>query len=165
MWRHPAEIPLDRLQSECEVKRLRRGGPGGQHRNKVETAIVLHHRPTGISAEANERRSQGENLQIALFRLRIAFALQVRKDWMEPSQLWTSRVRSQKIQVRSSHDDFPALLAEVLDALESGEWNVADVANSMGTTTSQLVKLLKLEPVALAQLNEHRQAKGLKALK
>ncbi|WP_166826913.1 peptide chain release factor family protein [Thalassoroseus pseudoceratinae] len=165
MFRHPTEIPPDQLQSECDVKRLKRGGPGGQHRNKVETAVVLHHRPTGVSAEANERRSQSQNLQAALFRLRIALALQVRREWNTPSELWTTRVRSKKIQVRNTHDDFPALLAEALDAFEAGEWNAAEVADSLETTTSQLVKFLKLEPDAFGLLNQKRVASGLKPLK
>ena len=36
---HPAALPFDALLKECEVRRLRRSGPGGQHRNKVETAV------------------------------------------------------------------------------------------------------------------------------
>ena len=165
MWRHPAEIPPEKLQSECDVKRLKRGGPGGQHRNKVETAVQVRHRSTDLTAEANERRSQAENLQMALFRLRVELALHVRRDWTKPSELWASRVRSKKIQIRSTHDDFPALLAEVLDAFAVGEWNIADVAHTLDTTTSQLVKFLKLQPEALAMLNEHRKTSGLKALK
>lgn len=58
--RHPAAIDPDELLRQCDEKRIRRGGPGGQHRNKVETAVVLHHRPTGMTAEASERRSLAE---------------------------------------------------------------------------------------------------------
>ena len=54
---HPARLPIDELLADCEERRLRRGGPGGQHRNKVETAVELTHRPTSVAAEANERRS------------------------------------------------------------------------------------------------------------
>ena len=58
---HPAATRAEQLLAECEVRRLRRSGPGGQHRNKVETAVALRHLPTGVQAEANERRSQAQN--------------------------------------------------------------------------------------------------------
>lgn len=49
---HPAALdPADLLTQVTEM-RTRRIGPGGQHRNKAETAVVLVHRRTGISAEA-----------------------------------------------------------------------------------------------------------------
>ena len=35
---HPAELPIPELLRQCEVVHTRRSGPGGQHRNKVETA-------------------------------------------------------------------------------------------------------------------------------
>ena len=48
---HPASLDDDRLLAECDQSFLRRSGPGGQNRNKVETAVVLRHRPTGLIAE------------------------------------------------------------------------------------------------------------------
>ncbi|HYW80276.1 MAG TPA: peptide chain release factor-like protein, partial [Thermoguttaceae bacterium] len=75
---HPAALPADALFEQCDMRRLRRSGPGGQHRNKVETAVVLTHRPTGISAEANERRSQAQNRNVAIARLRMNLALGIR---------------------------------------------------------------------------------------
>ena len=61
----------DALLAECEVEFVKGSGPGGQHRNKTETAVRLMHRPTGIKAQASERRSQGQNLGVALDRLRM----------------------------------------------------------------------------------------------
>lgn len=75
---HPVTLSDEKLLRQCQVSRLRRSGPGGQHRNKVETAVSLHHLHTGIRAEASERRSQFQNLSTALMRLRITLAMEVR---------------------------------------------------------------------------------------
>ncbi|HZE88333.1 MAG TPA: peptide chain release factor-like protein, partial [Verrucomicrobiae bacterium] len=43
--------------------------PGGQHRNRRDSAVRLTHRPTGIVVTATERRSQHQNKLMALERL------------------------------------------------------------------------------------------------
>lgn len=58
------------LLGECEETFFTAGGPGGQHRNKTESAVRLVHRPTGVTVTATERRSQAQNRAAALARLR-----------------------------------------------------------------------------------------------
>jgi hypothetical protein len=164
---HPARIPPDALAAECDFVATRRSGPGGQNRNKVETAVILTHRPTGISAEAAERRTQGENRGAALFRLRLRLALEVRcpaggigTDAYHPTDLWARRCHGGRI----SHSDFPAVLSEALDILAENAWDPRRAAQVLGCTASQLIKLLKDEPRALALVNDRRHAMGLHAL-
>lgn len=164
--RHPADLAGDVLVAQCETRRTRRSGPGGQNRNKVETAVVLLHRPTGVGAEANERRSQAENLRVALFRLRVNLALGVRRPLgpdAVPSALWTSRCRQGRIVVNPGHDDFPALLAEALDFAAAWGHDLKGASDALGCTTSQLVKFLKTEPRAFHSVNVARRELGLHA--
>jgi hypothetical protein len=164
---HPAAFSPEQLLAECEVRRLRRSGPGGQHRNKVETAISLHHLPTGVRAEASERRSQAQNQAMALFRLRVNLGLEVRRpsgpDYV-PSTLWQSRCGG-GLKVSASHGDFPALLAEALDVLATLDADPKQAAAVLRCTPSQLVRLLKLDSRALALVNGWRRERQMHALR
>lgn len=52
------------------METYRSRGPGGQRKNKVETAVRLKHLPSGITVVATEHRSQAENRKLAFERLR-----------------------------------------------------------------------------------------------
>lgn len=160
---HPATWPVEKLLGECRETRTRRSGPGGQHRNKTETAVVLEHVPSGLVAEANERRSQAENRQVAIFRLRLQLAVKWRVSIAPdavPSELWRSRCHRERLAISTEHSDFPALLAEALDLMAVVEFDVKRAASNLGVTPSQLVKLLKQEPPALSLVNAAREANG-----
>lgn len=58
-----------RLEREVTLTFFRAGGPGGQHRNKVESAVRLFHAPSGVTVTATERRSQAQNRELAFERL------------------------------------------------------------------------------------------------
>lgn len=165
---HPAALPPEDVLAECDVQRVRRSGPGGQHRNKVETGVVLTHKPTGVRVEASERRSQKENQSVALFRLRLKMAVEVRMPVppdSTPSELWQTRCRQGRISVSTEHDDFPAVLAEAMDMVTAYSMDVRASADLLGTTQSQLTRLLKAEPQALALVNKRRGEMGLYRLR
>src|SRR3954469_12355786 len=54
---------------DVEETFARSSGPGGQHVNKVATAVTLRHRPSGVSVTAQDSRSQGQNRKLARERL------------------------------------------------------------------------------------------------
>ena len=164
---HPVYLSDDELQKQCTVKRTRASGPGGQHRNKVETAIVVKHDPTQVVGQASEKRSQHANLVAALFRLRIRLAMEVRSVPLpeEPSEVWRSRVKGRKISVSTSHADFPVVLVDALDQLERCKHEMPKAADALAISTSQLVKLLKSDSQVWERAQQSRMRLGLKRLK
>ncbi len=57
-------------ERDLEYRTCRGSGPGGQNRNKLETAVQLTHKPTGLSVRCETERSQHQNKQAALALLR-----------------------------------------------------------------------------------------------
>jgi ribosome-associated protein len=73
--RHEIHIPPD----EIEETFYRSSGPGGQRKNRRETAVRLRHLPTGITVVATEHRSQARNRQLAMLRLKERLAARRRR--------------------------------------------------------------------------------------
>lgn len=166
MTLHPSCLSEEQLLKDCTLRSDRRSGPGGQHRNKVETAVIILHVPTGIQAEANQRRSQADNRREAIARLRLTLATQVRRASRDelPSGLWRQRTQAGKLNVSSKHSDFACLLAECLDRLLLCDYALPPCAEFFGVSSSQLLKLLRQHPPALLAVNAERQQRGMHKL-
>lgn len=173
-WTHPSCAPIEELLKHCHVGAARAsGGPGGQHRNKVQTQVFVRHEPTGIETHADERRSQSENKAMAVRRMRLALAVAVRMPvpiGEIGSGLWKSRVRrgpdgKGRIGCSPEHEDYPAMLAEALDVLNACKWDPVRAGLRLGCSGSQLVKLVKEHAPAMLLLNEQRRERGERELK
>jgi hypothetical protein len=161
--------PDERLLGECSVETHRTGGPGGQHRNKTDSAVRLTHRPTGTVATATERRSQHENRHRALVRLRKAIAMKVREP--VPPDAPPGAALRQAIadpawpRLSQKSEAYLVVAAQMLDHLEAAQGKVSDAAARLGTSTASLVKFLSLDDDLWQAANHIRRRFGQQTLR
>lgn len=150
------------LLRACSVETYRASGPGGQRRNKVETAVRLTHRATGLTVTAAESRSQAENRRRALARMRrrLAFSLREPLDETRAAEAFRAGLRAGK---RSA--ERLLALAAALDAVEAHAGRVSEAARSLGVSTAALSKALRSDPEAWAELARIRARHSLPPLR
>jgi peptide chain release factor 2 len=93
------EIP----DKDLEITTMRSGGAGGQNVNKVNSAVRIKHLPSGLNVKCTQERSQAQNKEIAMKRLkaqllaiakeqRVAEIQEIRGDQVEAS--WGTQIRN-----------------------------------------------------------------------
>jgi hypothetical protein len=162
----------DALVAQCDVDRYRASGPGGQHRNKTESAVRLRHRVTGATAIGEDSRSQHDNKLHAVRRLRTAIALGVREpvalEGFAPSPRLAAMVAggTAPLGERTRRTgEYWAAVGELLDVVAACGMEIASAARALGTTTGGLSKLLLHDEHVARWVNDARRARGLRPLR
>ena len=160
----------ERLLAQCAVDCYRARGPGGQKRNKTSSAVRLRHLPTGLDARSEEDRSQHVNRAKAMRRLRTTIALKLRTSAVLDDYEPTARLRSYidgagRLRVNAKNEDFPLVVAEVLDLLAAALMRVSDAAEKLGISTAHFAAFLTSDPALQTEVNRMRTGAGFKRLR
>ena len=153
------------LLKQCAEERYRASGPGGQRRNKVETAVRLRHRASGAVSQAEEARSLEENRRRAVHRLRLRIALHIRSPFdlacpQLPAELAAHRRAEGTLAINTKNGAYPLVVAAVLDALQEAGGSYAVAAQALAVTTSQLLRFLRRDREVWRAVSEGAIAAG-----
>lgn len=121
----PEELDLAIPPGDLEWSTCRGSGPGGQNRNKVESAVQLKHKPTGLMVRCESERSQAQNRRSALGVLRARLAAKLAEDAANAradtrKQLVGTGMRGDKIRTIRYQDE------QVNDHRTGRKWRLKD---------------------------------------
>ena len=158
----------DDLLAQCRRTSYQASGPGGQKRNRVYSAMRLDHPPSELRAESGAHREAARNLKDALHKLRLQLALHGARLFAPDSGEsfeYPAGFAAFRMPINPGHADFPPNVLRALLAFRVHGCEPRGAAESLGVSTSALVRFLKLEKSVLALANDWRRAAGKDSLR
>lgn len=140
----------------CLIDFYKARGPGGQKKNKTESAVRLTLKNSSISATASEDRQQSVNKTRAIKRLKLQIAFELRQT----PEKWLGQ-----LDMNPSNKKYPLFCAVLFDHLEMQNWQVSTVSEIYNISTSKLIKIISKNDNVWQRINNERQKLGLKPLK
>ncbi|XP_078181832.1 class I peptide chain release factor isoform X3 [Carex rostrata] len=137
----------DELMAQCEMDTYKSTGPGGQHRNKRETAVRLKHLPSGITAQLVRNQIDLETYSPPIELLQIL-----------PLK---STIRGSDVgsQIGPNNPKFIPGMQALLDLIFSVEGSVSEAAKILGLSTGALSRLILSDDSLRSAVNEIRALK------
>lgn len=142
----------DALLRACRQECYRASGPGGQHRNKTDSAVRLSILGGSLMASCEAHRSQHRNRTEALRRLRIIIALELR----DPITTGQSTQWQGSWKLGRKDHRYARFLSHLLDVMAHHQWAVGHSSEALGISTGKLVRVLARDPAAWNAVNQAR---------
>jgi len=154
----------------CRLEFYMASGPGGQKKNRTYSAVRATHKKTNISALAEESRSQSDNKEKALKRLKKKLALNVRKDFFATG--FTVHQKASVIflkegieKINSRNRLYPLFCAVLLDAIYAARGKLSETSEMLNSSTGKLNKVLRTDKELFSVVNRLRGYFGLNILR
>ena len=146
------------LLRHCRQDVMRGSGPGGQKRNRTESAVRLTVQGTQIQVVCDKTRSQAKNRELALRELRLRLALDCRFPTRDAETEWTEPPPVKR-------PEFSLWVARVLDVFAGHGWQAGETARALKTSTNHFSRGVLSDDRVLRAVNRERERLGLRALK
>jgi len=137
----------------CQTQAYKGSGPGGQHRNKTGSGVKLKLLNVNIESYSCDDRSSHINKILALKKLRMKIALQIRE---EPSLQIPFAFPGTDGKISADNKLYPEFIADILDRIKATSGDLSEAAKMWNLSKSALNKIILADKKVLETFQKIR---------